>query len=98
MEIDFEVLRDIRSNPRKMHTSYLSKIGILDIINKLVPEDFKMKEKIDIIIKGTYDKCYCGRLSKANTNWCSITCMNKDLKMRKNVSIKNTENSFIVHK
>lgn len=93
MDIDIDLLLDIRSSPRKMHKSYLDKCGLLSTINLLVPEDYKMKEKIDIILKGTYDRCYCGRLSKPNTRWCSISCMNKDVDMRENVSIKNTENS-----
>lgn len=93
IDIDIDLLKEIRKSSRKMHKSYLEKNGILDKINELVLEDFKMKDKIDIIIKGTYDKCYCGKLSKVNTTWCSITCMNKDPEMRKNVSIKNTTNS-----
>lgn len=75
-----------------MHASYLEKQGLLTQINELVPNNFKVKEKIDIILKGTFDKCYCGELSKADSNWCSLTCRNKDKSIRKKIGIKNSEN------
>jgi len=85
-------LEEIRKTPRKMHASYLEKQGLLEIINQQVPNNFKIKEKIDIILKGTYDKCSCGELSKADSKWCSLTCRNKDPKIRKNIGEKNSEN------
>lgn len=93
-KIDFELLKEIRSSPRKMQIKYLDKLGILSEITRLVDNDFKIKEKIDIILLNEYNKCYCGKLSKPFIKWCSITCMNKDIDMRKNVSKKNTENSI----
>jgi hypothetical protein len=93
MSIDINILTEVRKSPRKMHKSYLQKLGIMEKIDDLVPEDFKIKEKIDIIIEGEYNKCYCGKHAKFGTKWCSITCMNKDSGMRYNTSIKNTLNS-----
>lgn len=85
-------LEEMRKTPRKMHASYLEKQGLLEIINQQVPNNFKIKEKLDIILKGTYDRCYCGELAKANSIWCSLTCRNKDPKIRKNIGEKNSEN------
>ena len=75
-----------------MHASYLEKQGLLEIINQQVPNNFKIKEKIDIIIKGTYEKCSCGELSKADSKWCSLTCRNKDPEIRQSIGKKNSEN------
>lgn len=95
MEEQFlEQLKEIRKSPRKMHASFLEKQGLLEKINKLVPNDFKIKEKIDIIIKGTYDKCYCGNFSKVGSKWCSLTCRNKDSEIRDSISKKNSENKI----
>ena len=85
-------LEEIRKTPRKMHASYLEKQGLLTQINELVPNTFKIKEKIDIILKGTYDKCDCGELTKANSKWCSLTCRNKDPEIRQSIGKKNSEN------
>ena len=87
-----EILQEIRLSPRKQHKSYLESIGVLDMINHHVPTDYKIKEKIDIIIKGTYDKCFCGSLCKPESNWCSITCRNKDPLIRESIGKKNSEN------
>ena len=88
----FLQLEEIRKTPRKMHASYLEKQGLLEIINQQVPNNFKIKEKIDVILKGTYDKCYCGELAKADSKWCSLTCRNKDTEIRKAIGEKNSEN------
>jgi single-stranded DNA-specific DHH superfamily exonuclease len=87
-----EILKEIRQTARKMHESYLMKHGLLDEINKLVPNDYKIKEKIDIIILGEYKKCACGNLAKPQSNWCSVPCKNRDPDVRQNISIKNSEN------
>lgn len=92
-ELFIQKLREVRKNPRRMHRSYLASHEILPEIEKLVPNDFPIRDKIDIIIKGSFDKCYCGELSKPNSDWCSITCMNKDSSRRSLISKKNTENS-----
>ncbi len=93
MEDFIEILKDVRKTARKMHKSYLIKIGVYDKIIELVPDDdYKMKEKIDIIVKGTWDKCYCGRLTKPESKWCSIQCRNRDKDIRKNISVKNSDN------
>lgn len=94
MENIIEILKEIRLSPRKQHKSYLESIGVLDYINYHVPNDYKIKEKIDIIIKGTFDKCFCGNLCKHNSKWCSITCRNKDQEIRKSIGEKNSENKI----
>jgi hypothetical protein len=91
--MDLELLRDVRKNPRKMQASYLKKADLLDRIHEMVPCDWIIKDKIDVILKNTFDKCYCGNLSKAFSQWCSITCKNKDPDSRKNISFKNSANS-----
>lgn len=93
-EIDKSLLQEIESNPRKQHKSYLIAIGLLDLINTLVPNDFKIKEKIDIILLDIYNKCFCGKLSKSDSKWCSLQCRNKDPEIRKNISEKNIENKI----
>ena len=87
-----ELLEELRSNPRKQHKSYLISLGILDFINIRVPNEFKIKEKLDIIIEGKYHKCVCGALCKPNSKWCSLTCRNKDPEIRNIISKKNSEN------
>lgn len=90
-----EQLKVIRNNPRMMHEDFLKKQNLFDIINDTVPYDnFKIKEKIDVIINEHTFKCYCGNLSKLNSNWCSITCRNKDISIRASISKKNTDNSL----
>ena len=93
MEKFIEQLIEVRLNPRKMRNSYLESFGLLQKINELVSNDFNNREKMDIIILGTYNKCYCGELSKPKSSWCSITCKNKDPVSRELVSIANTNNS-----
>lgn len=92
MENFIEKLKEIRSSARKMHESYLKTHGLLDEINRLVPDDFKMKEKIDVIIIGEYTKCACGKLAKPNSKWCSIPCKNRDPEIRSSIAKKNSEN------
>ena len=75
-----------------MRQEYLSAHKFLDQINQLVPNDFKVKEKIDIILKGTYDKCHCGKLTKPNSKWCGISCMNKDPERNATISTKQKQN------
>lgn len=88
-----EKLKIVRSNARLMHRSYLESSGLQKQIDDLVPGTFNNREKIDIIIKGTFDKCHCGNFSKPNSQWCSITCKNKDPVNRQNISTKNSSNS-----
>lgn len=92
--MDFlEKLKECRNNPRKMHKKYLESIGILSFIENSIPyEDFKIKEKIDIIISGWNNTCYCGRLSKFESKWCSIRCRNRDPEIRKSIADKNSSN------
>lgn len=92
MKSFIEQLVEIRTQPRKMRADYLAQHGLLDEINKQVPNEFKLKEKIDVIIKGTYDKCYCGNLAKPTSSWCSITCMNKDTERNAIISQKQKQN------
>lgn len=92
MKSFIEQLVEIRTQPRKMRADYLAQHGLLDEINKQVPNEFKLKEKIDVIIKGTYDKCYCGNLTKPTSSWCSITCMNKDPERNAIISQKQKQN------
>lgn len=88
-----EILRDVRNTPRKMQKKYLQYINILDKINELIPNDFKTKEKIDILLKGEYNKCYCGKLTKIWSKWCSPFCKDKDPVTRAKISVKNTANA-----
>ena len=64
-----------------MQTKYLEGIGLLKQIQELVKEDFSIKEKIDIILEGKFNKCNhkdCNNLAKASSLWCSLKCMNSD--------------------
>lgn len=88
-----ELLRTIRSIPRRMQISYLKKIGVYDYIQEQVPNDFPIRDKIDIILLGEYNKCYCGSLTKPASKWCSLTCMNKDVDRNKIISSVNTGNA-----
>lgn len=76
-----------------MRQEYISSLGILDKINELVPyENFKLKEKIDVIIHDHNFLCHCGKLSKFGSEYCSLSCRNKDKKIRKKIGEKNREN------
>ena len=87
-------LKEVRANPRMMREDFLKKHNLFDLIQEAVPyENFKIKEKVDVIINNHVIKCYCGNLSKFNSHWCSITCRNKDITIRSSISKKNTENS-----
>ena len=87
-------LQEIRKSPRKMREDYLRAHGLFDTIQELVPyETFKTKQKIDVILSDWKSLCYCGNLAKVNSNWCSVTCRNKDPDIRKSISVKNTNNS-----
>lgn len=93
-ETTIEKLKEIRKSARKMHTSYLQKQNLLDEINELVPcDNWKIKEKIDKIIIGDYAKCYCGKLSKPNSKWCSSKCKDNSIEIKSKISIKNTLNA-----
>lgn len=90
-----EVLEKIRKNPRKLHKSYLKSHDLLAVIEGLVPgENYKIREKIDIILQGTYDRCSCGKLAKARSQWCSLTCRNKDPEIRASIGVKNSQNKI----
>lgn len=95
-----EQLKVIRPVPRKMHISYLKAHGLFDQINELVPENFKMREKIDIIIKNEFLRCNlrdCTNHAKADSLWCSLACMNADTSSpgRKIISEKNLANAKV---
>lgn len=94
IENDFLILlQDIRKSPRKMHKSYLVKIGVYDRICDIIPDNnYTIKEKIDIILLDEYTRCSCGKLSKPRSKWCSIQCRNRDPNIRKNIKEKNTKN------
>lgn len=88
-----EALKTIRNSPRKMHKSYLISVGYYDLIEQLVPyENFKIKEKLDVILHNHTNICHCGKLSKYNSKYCSLTCRNKDPDIRKSISHKNKKN------
>lgn len=91
-----KALKEIRSNPRKMQQSYLEKIGVYSIISDLVPNDFKIKEKIDIIILDEYTKCKtCQKeFAKIPSVWCSHSCKNKDIDFRAYIGKTNRENKI----
>lgn len=93
MQNKITLLKEIRQSPRKMQVKYLQSVGLYDFINSSVNNEFSIKEKIDIILKDSYNKCHCGVLAKANSKWCSITCRNKDINIRKSISKKNTANA-----
>ena len=44
-----ELLKTIRAIPRRMQVSYLKKVGVYDYIQEQVPNDFPLRDKIDII-------------------------------------------------
>ena len=93
MNTFLEQLRIVRATPRRMHKSYLEKHNLYTYIQEQVPNDFSIKEKIDVILNNHTAKCYCGNLSKPSSKWCSIVCRNKDTTIRQNISTKNTANS-----
>lgn len=87
-------LIEIRKSPRKMQTDYLIKHNLLNDINTIIPLDhWKTKEKIDKIIQNDYKQCYCGKLSKPNSKWCSSYCKDQSDEIKTKISIKNTLNA-----
>lgn len=90
------LLKEIRTNPRKMRQEYIESAGLMDFILEEVPyENFKLREKIDVIIHDHKTLCYCGKLSKLNSKFCSLTCRNRCPELRKCVSVKNRENKDV---
>lgn len=92
-EEKIELLKLIRHNPRKMRQEYIKSAGLLDFILEEVPYDnFKLSEKIDVLIHNHTALCHCGKLSKFNSKFCSLICRNKSPDIRKSISEKNKKN------
>lgn len=78
-----------------MHKSYLDSVGILDLILKetsSLPENWKMKERIDFILEENKRKCNCGQFAKPNSKWCGASCRNKDPEIRAKIGQINRNN------
>ena len=87
-------LVEIRKSSRKMQSNYLAKHNLLDKINTIIPEEhWKIKEKIDKIIQNDYKQCYCGKLTKPSSQWCSSYCKDQSLEVKNKISEKNTKNA-----
>lgn len=89
-------LKVIRESARKQHRSYLQEHNFLDKIEDLVPyHDFKIREKIDVILDGMSRKCeQCDRYAKVSSRWCCSKCKDKDPTLKLIVGQVNRDNAI----
>lgn len=91
-----DTLREIRSNPAKMKSSYLEKNGILVAINQKIPDgNLSSKDKIDLILSNNVSKCYCGNILKVGKTYCSVACVSNSDIVKKTIGDKNRNNKVL---